>query len=198
MLDCLAVALGGAIGSVLRYLIGLFPLKEQTLFPIKTFAINVLGCFVIGLIAALSLKSSNLNPRLVLFLKVGICGGFTTFSTFALESSNLLKNGHPGIAALYMFLSIAVGIGFVLLAELLIKNRDKNGKYQGVGAHLFVIACKLSWDVGNEDFVQFKAKTDLVEHYRETLNAKNIDAQNMYIDSYAALNLIKTYFSKEA
>jgi len=78
------------------------------------------------------------------------------------------------------------------------KNRGKNGKYQGVGAHLFAIACKLSWDVGNEGFVQFKAKTDLVEHYRETLNAKNIDSQNMYIDSYAALNLIKTYFSEEA
>lgn len=122
MLDCLAVALGGAIGSVLRYLIGLIPLKEQTQFPVKTFTINVLGCFVIGLITALSLKSSNLNPRLVLFLKVGICGGFTTFSTFALESLNLLKNGHPGIAALYMSLSIAVGIGFVLLAELLIKK----------------------------------------------------------------------------
>ena len=78
------------------------------------------------------------------------------------------------------------------------KNRGKNGKYQGVGAHLFAIACKISWDVGNEGFVQFKAKTDLVEHYRETLNAKNIDAQNMYIDSHAALNLIKTYFSEEA
>ena len=122
MIDCLAVALGGAIGSVLRYLIGLLPLKEQTLFPIKTFAINVLDCFIIGLIAAFSLRSSNLNPRLVLFLKVGICGGFTTFSTFALESSNLLKNGHPGIAALYMFLSIAIGIAFVLLSELFIKK----------------------------------------------------------------------------
>ena len=78
------------------------------------------------------------------------------------------------------------------------KNRGKNGKYQGVGAHLFAIACKLSWDVGNEGFVQFKAKSDLVEHYRETLKAKNIDAQNMYIDSHAALFLIKTYFSEEA
>ena len=48
MIDCLAVALGGAAGSVLRYLIGLIPVKEQFLFPIKTFAINVLGCFVIG------------------------------------------------------------------------------------------------------------------------------------------------------
>ncbi|MCI6179197.1 MAG: hypothetical protein MR662_01705 [Treponema porcinum] len=78
------------------------------------------------------------------------------------------------------------------------QNRGKTGKYQGVGAHLFAIACKLSWDVGNEGFVQFKAKTDLVEHYRETLNAKTIDVQNMYIDSYSALNLIKKYFSEEA
>ena len=54
------------------------------------------------------------------------------------------------------------------------KNRGKNGKYQGVGAHLFAIACKLSWDVGNEGFVQFKAKTDLVEHYRYTATKMNI------------------------
>ena len=80
MLNCLAVALGGAIGSVLRYLIGLIPVKEQFLFPIKTFAINVIGCFVIGLVTALTLKSNNLNPKLVLFMKVGICGGFTTFN----------------------------------------------------------------------------------------------------------------------
>ncbi len=122
MLNCLAVALGGALGSVLRYLIGLIPVNERFLFPIKTFAINVIGCFAIGLVTALALKSNNLNPKLVLFLKVGICGGFTTFSTFALESSNLLKNGHAGIAVLYIFLSIAIGITFVLLAELLIKK----------------------------------------------------------------------------
>jgi len=77
-------------------------------------------------------------------------------------------------------------------------NRGSNGVYLGVGAHLFAIACKLSWDVGNEGFVQFKAKTNLVEHYRKTLNAKSIDDQNMYIDSFDALNLIKKYFSEEA
>lgn len=122
MLNCFAVALGGAIGSVLRYIIGLIPVNERFLFPVKTFAINVIGCFIIGLVTALALKSNNLNPKLVLFLKVGICGGFTTFSTFALESSNLLKNGYAGIAALYMFLSIVVGIGFVLLAELIFRK----------------------------------------------------------------------------
>ncbi|WP_191018347.1 hypothetical protein, partial [Treponema zioleckii] len=77
-------------------------------------------------------------------------------------------------------------------------NRGNAGLYQGVGAHLFAIACKLSWEVGNEGFVQFKAKTNLVEHYQKTLNAQNIDAQNMFIDSNAALNLIKKYFSEEA
>ncbi len=82
----------------------------------------MIGCFVIGFVTALALKSNDLNQKLVLFLKVGICGGFTTFSTFALESSNLLKKRTRGITALYMFLSIAVGIAFVLLAELLIKK----------------------------------------------------------------------------
>ena len=78
------------------------------------------------------------------------------------------------------------------------QNRGSNGVYQGVGAHLFAIACKLSWDVGNEGFVQFKAKSNLIEHYRDTLHAQNIDEQNMFIDSYTALNLIKKYFSEEA
>ena len=72
------------------------------------------------------------------------------------------------------------------------------GVYKGVGAHLFAIACKLSWDAGNEGYVQFKAKTNLVEHYRDTLGAQSIDAQDMFIDSYGALNLIRKYFPEEA
>ena len=77
-------------------------------------------------------------------------------------------------------------------------NIGKSGVYKGVGAHLFAIACKLSWDVGNEGYVQFTAKTDLVEHYRTTLNATNIDAHTMYIDSYGAISLIRKYFMKDA
>ena len=73
-------------------------------------------------------------------------------------------------------------------------NVGKYGKYVGVGAHLFAIACKLSWDVGNEGYVQFTAKTDLVEHYKRTLHAIPIDWHNMYIDSYGALQLIRKYF----
>ncbi|WP_295860758.1 hypothetical protein [uncultured Fibrobacter sp.] len=84
------------------------------------------------------------------------------------------------------------------IVEAAPENIGKTGKYKGVGAHLFAIACKLSWDVGNEGYVQFTAKTNLVEHYRNTLGARNIDTQRMFIDSYGALKLIKTYFPEEA
>ena len=75
-------------------------------------------------------------------------------------------------------------------------NIGKSGRYKGVGAHLFAIACKLSWDVGNEGYVQFTAKSQLVEHYRRTLGAKSINQQLMYIDSYSAIDLIKKYFGE--
>ena len=82
------------------------------------------------------------------------------------------------------------------IVEAAPQNIGKNGKYKGVGAHLFAIACKLSWEVGNEGYVQFTAKTDLVEHYQQTLNAKSIDWHTMYIDSYGAIALIKKYFKE--
>lgn len=75
-------------------------------------------------------------------------------------------------------------------------NIGSSGRYKGVGAHLFAIACKLSWDVGNEGYVQFTAKTDLVAHYEKTLNAKCIDWHTMYIDSYGAAQLINKYFKE--
>ena len=86
------------------------------------------------------------------------------------------------------------------LTDCLIENAPfnigSNGVYRGVGAHLFAIACKLSWEAGNEGYVQFTAKSNLIQHYIETVNAQLIDGQNMYIDSYGALNLIKKYFKE--
>lgn len=113
MMDCIVVGIGGFIGSVCRYLIGLIPVNENWVFPIRTFAINVIGSFVIGVIAAAALKNNSLNPRLVLFLKVGICGGFTTFSSFALETGDLLSGGNVWIAVLYAALSMAAGVAAV-------------------------------------------------------------------------------------
>ena len=112
-MDCIVVGIGGFIGSVCRYLIGLIPVNENWVFPIRTFAINVIGSFVIGVIAAAALKNNSLNPRLVLFLKVGICGRFTTFSSFALEAGDLISGGNTWMAALYAVLSMAAGAAAV-------------------------------------------------------------------------------------
>ncbi len=121
MIECIAVGAGGFIGAVCRYLIGLIPLREGNVFPAKTFFINVLGCFIIGIIAALAAKNTSLNPRLVLFLKVGICGGFTTFSSFALETGELLKGGNMGMALLYAGLSAAVGVTAVFAGQMIVR-----------------------------------------------------------------------------
>ena len=120
MLNCLVVALGGGIGACLRYLIGLLPLKKPFTFPVKTLFINILGCFVIGLIAAIAAKTTSLSPRTVLFIKTGLCGGFTTFSTFALETETLLKTGHIGLAILYVALSVVVGVGLAFAGQLVV------------------------------------------------------------------------------
>lgn len=117
MLSILAVGAGGFVGAVCRYLIGLIPVNETLVFPIKTFLINVVGCIVIGLIAVATSKSSSWNPQVVLFMKVGLCGGFTTFSTFALETTDLMKNGYSLVALIYALLSVLVGVGVIFAVE---------------------------------------------------------------------------------
>ena len=119
MLNILAVGAGGFLGSTLRYLISLIPLDEPIIFPIKTFIINIVGCIVIGIIAATATKNIEMNPQMLLFLKVGLCGGFTTFSTFALETSDLMKAGNMGISFLYAVLSVLAGIAVIFVVEYL-------------------------------------------------------------------------------
>lgn len=120
MLNCLVVALGGGIGACLRYLIGLIPLKEPFIFPVKTLVINLLGCFVIGLVASFAVKNSSLSSKLVLFIKTGFCGGFTTFSTFALETETLIKTGQSGLAVLYVALSVVAGVGLAFAGQVIV------------------------------------------------------------------------------
>lgn len=121
MLNCLFVGIGGFVGSILRYLIGLIPLTEDMRFPIKTLFINVIGAFAIGIITAVLAKNIQLSPRLLLFLKVGVCGGFTTFSTFALESVELFQAGNLWMMLLYMALSVILCVSAVLIAEAMIR-----------------------------------------------------------------------------
>ena len=117
MLNILAVGAGGFLGSVLRYLIGLIPVSETAVFPIKTFIINIVGCIAIGAIALAVSKNVEMSPQALLFLKVGVCGGFTTFSTFALETADLMRAGHMGAALAYVLLSVLVGVAVIFAVE---------------------------------------------------------------------------------
>lgn len=121
MLDCLLVGIGGFIGAVCRYLFGFIPLKAESGFPVKTLTINLLGAFAIGLITALVIKNESFSPRLELLLKVGVCGGFTTFSTFAYETAGLMQSGSTGIALSYALTSVILCVGAVFGAQMLAK-----------------------------------------------------------------------------
>lgn len=101
-----AVALGGALGAAARYILTLIPFKCE--LPLATLIANLIGALAIGFIAgAVSVRGGNLgNKNFVLFCKTGICGGFTTFSTFSLESVGLIEGGKYGIAAAYIAVSL--------------------------------------------------------------------------------------------
>lgn len=115
--NCIFVGLGGAVGAVCRYLAGMLPILQRGAFPLPTLVINFAGSFLIGLIAQRAGSPSGLDPNLVLLLKVGFCGGFTTFSTFSLESLTLLEEGRLGLFTLYAVLSLILCIAGVALGK---------------------------------------------------------------------------------
>jgi CrcB protein len=108
----LLVALGGAIGSVARYKLSGLVLHHTVdwRFPAGTFAVNVLGCLVAGVLAGLAEKHDMLSPDARLLLFTGLLGGFTTFSAFGLETMHLIKRGDPGVAAANVLLSVLAGL----------------------------------------------------------------------------------------
>lgn len=120
--DLLWVGAGGLLGTAGRYLMGQLPLRAQSGFPVVTLAINLIGAFAIGIIVALSEKSGNRSPQLLLFLKTGLCGGFTTFSTFSLEAMQLLQNGKWGAALAYMGLSVVLCVAAVFGAQAVVNG----------------------------------------------------------------------------
>ncbi len=119
MQTVVAVGIGGFIGSVLRYLMAQVPIQEKTAFPFATLAVNVLGAFAIGIIAGLAERHEGINPNLLAFLRVGVCGGFTTFSTFALEIVGLSGDGRVWMGALYALLSLLLGVSAVVTGRIL-------------------------------------------------------------------------------
>jgi fluoride exporter len=114
----LLVGLGGAIGSMLRYAGGLLYTNKS--FPLTTFLINITGSFVIGMVIGVFVKNESSSHNWKLFLATGICGGFTTFSTFSFENLQLLQEGKIVLSSLYILGSIVIGITASLIGFKLI------------------------------------------------------------------------------
>jgi fluoride exporter len=118
----LFIAFGGGLGSVLRYLTSLFFAKFQwNNFPLGTLVANILGCFLIGVFFGYFEKQSVFSQELRFFLVTGICGGYTTFSTFSNENIQLIQSNQIGTAFLYTGVSIIVGFGMTFLGLLITK-----------------------------------------------------------------------------
>jgi fluoride exporter len=116
----LLVGTGGFLGSISRFLASRM-IQEHlpSTFPLGTFLVNVSGCFFIGLIYGLSERETLLNAGWKLFLAVGFCGGFTTFSTFANENLALLRDGDLYHFMLYTLSSVILGIAATFAGVIL-------------------------------------------------------------------------------
>lgn len=114
-MNIVLVALGGGVGAGIRYLAGRYVASYGS-FPVPTFLVNAVGCFVLGL-----LSGAALSPEFFALLGTGFCGGLTTYSTFAVEAVAAERLRRPMVSALYIVASLAVGLllawtGFELTA----------------------------------------------------------------------------------
>lgn len=121
MLTYLLVGAGGFVGSVLRYGISRIPAPNFLALPLMTLLINFLGAFLIGAITEAATANGSQNSNITLMLKVGLCGGFTTFSTFSLEAFDMLSSGKVGLGIIYMFSSLALSLIAVFLGKALVR-----------------------------------------------------------------------------
>ncbi|MFM7222338.1 MAG: fluoride efflux transporter CrcB [Bacteroidota bacterium] len=120
--NLLLVALGSGTGGVLRYLTSLlFQSDSPAKFPWSTLTINLIGSFCIGVIIALSQRLHPISEQTRLLLSVGFCGGFTTFSAFALENIHLIRSGNTAYAMMYIVASVVLSILLTALGMALFK-----------------------------------------------------------------------------
>ena len=118
-----AVALGGAVGCCARYgVTQLIQLVYGISFPLATLTINILGCFLMGFLFFETLDRISISPTLRTAILAGGLGGFTTFSTFAMESFLLIEDGEIGYATAYLLLSVFLGLFAALLGAYIARN----------------------------------------------------------------------------
>ena len=115
---CVLVAVGGACGSVFRYISSLLFVTKK--FPLSTFIVNVVGCFVIGLLMGYFIKQQPAQSWQMLLI-TGFCGGFTTFSAFSFDIVLLLQQQRYATALLYIFATVIIGILSTMLGMYLMK-----------------------------------------------------------------------------
>ncbi len=119
----LFVGFGGFIGTVARFLISrYFQENVASVFPWSTFVVNIIGSLIIGIVFGISEKGNFLSPEIRLFLTVGFCGGFTTFSSLANDAFMLLKQQEWIRFALYTSFSFFIGLVAVYAGRLIIKS----------------------------------------------------------------------------
>lgn len=113
--DLLLVGVGGGVGSMLRYLTSRLSARfiSSQWALVGTFIVNVVGCFIIGLLAGWLLFNVNKSQQLPLLLVTGFCGGYNTFSAFAFENVQLLQSGHIIYSILYIVASVSIGLSAV-------------------------------------------------------------------------------------
>lgn len=121
MKQAILVFLGGGVGSVLRYVLGKLFNSTETGIPYGTFAANILGSLLIGIILGLAAKNESLTSNQTLLLATGFCGGFTTFATFAYENHVFLKSGDFASFAFYTIASFIIGFLAVFAGMYIVK-----------------------------------------------------------------------------
>ena len=116
------IGIGSFIGGICRYLLQQFVQNNYpSSIPYGTLIVNIIGCFVIGIVYELSGRGNLLSPEMRLFLATGICGGFTTFSSFAYENVSMVLDGEFLYPLLYILMSVVIGFGAVHAGILIIK-----------------------------------------------------------------------------
>lgn len=122
MKQLLLVFLGGGIGSVLRFVISKTLNSTESGIPYGTFAANIIGSLIIGIVLGLAVKQDTLSQNQIVFLATGFCGGFTTFSTFAYENHLFLKSGDFSSFAIYTIASFVLGFLAVFAGIFIVKT----------------------------------------------------------------------------